>query len=76
MRVLVVEDDDGVADALADGLRQHHIRTARAATAAEGLAAAATADLVLIRTGCGWHGRSGRATKSRSLRSPPVDRSR
>lgn len=51
MRVLVVEDDDGVADALADGLRQHHIRTARAATAAEGLAAAATADLVLLDMG-------------------------
>jgi DNA-binding response OmpR family regulator len=51
VRVLVVEDDDGVADALADGLRQHHIRTARAATAAEGLAAAAGADLVLLDMG-------------------------
>ena len=51
MRVLVVEDDDGVADALADGLRQHHIRAARAATAAEGLVAAATADLVLLDMG-------------------------
>lgn len=51
MRILIVEDDDGVADALADGLHEHHLQTLRAATAAEGLAASRSADLILLDMG-------------------------
>lgn len=51
MRILIVEDDDGVADALEDGLHENHLLTSRAATAAEGLAASTAADLILLDMG-------------------------
>jgi DNA-binding response OmpR family regulator len=47
VNVLLVEDDDSIAEPLVDGLRREGFTVARAATGAEALAAAAT-DLVLL----------------------------
>ena len=47
MRVLVVEDEDAIAEPLAEGLRREGFEVARAATGGEALAAAA-ADVVLL----------------------------
>jgi DNA-binding response OmpR family regulator len=51
MRVMLVEDDDGVADALADGLRGFAIRTLRARRADDLLRDHVLADLVLLDLG-------------------------
>jgi two-component system response regulator RegX3 len=47
MRILLVEDEDAIAEPLADGLRREGFDVDRAATGAEALAAA-TSDLVLL----------------------------
>ncbi len=47
MNLLLVEDDDSIAEPLADGLRREGFEVTRAATGAEALAAA-PADLVLL----------------------------
>ena len=47
MRVLIVEDEDAIAEPLAEGLRREGFDVARAATGAEALAAT-TADVVLL----------------------------
>lgn len=47
MKLLVVEDDDSIAEPLVDGLRREGFTVERAATGAEALAAGAT-DLVLL----------------------------
>ena len=47
MRVLIVEDEDAIADPLAEGLRREGFDVTRAATGAEALAAPAV-DLVLL----------------------------
>lgn len=51
MRILIVEDDTGVAAALAEGLRGRGFRVIRAATAAEGAQLAEGADLMLLDMG-------------------------
>lgn len=51
MKVLVVEDDDGVADALGFALRQHGFAPIRVATGEAALAAAAEAEMVLLDLG-------------------------
>ncbi|GAA1663257.1 response regulator transcription factor [Fodinicola feengrottensis] len=51
MRVMVVEDDDGVADALTDGLRGFAIRTLRVRRADDMLRDHTMADLVLLDLG-------------------------
>ncbi len=50
MRVLVVEDDDGIAEPLVEGLRREGFETTRVATGAEALADT-TAELVLLDLG-------------------------
>jgi two-component system, OmpR family, response regulator RegX3 len=47
MRILLVEDEDAIAEPLADGLRREGFEVDRAATGADALAAAAS-DLVLL----------------------------
>jgi two-component system, OmpR family, response regulator RegX3 len=50
MRLLLVEDEDAIAEPLAEGLRREGFTVERAATGAEALAAA-TPDLVLLDVG-------------------------
>lgn len=51
MRILLVEDDTGVAEALTQALRRNGYQVCRAATAAEALGAHGDADLVLLDMG-------------------------
>ncbi len=51
MRILLVEDDDGVVAALTPALRRAHLYVERAATAAEALPLLDGADLVLLDMG-------------------------
>lgn len=53
MRVLVIEDDDAVADGIVDGLADRAITAVRVSTGAEGLAAVASdpPDLVVLDLG-------------------------
>lgn len=51
MRVLLVEDDDRVVEALVEALHRAHLQVRRVATAAEALTAFADADLVLLDMG-------------------------
>lgn len=51
MRVLLVEDDDRVVAALTPALRRAHLTVTRAGTAAEAIASAPGADLVLLDMG-------------------------
>lgn len=50
MRILIVEDDDAIADSMADGLQRNGFSVERARTAAQALAAEPT-DLVLLDLG-------------------------
>lgn len=51
MRVLLVEDDDRVVDALVPHLQRAHLRVRRVATAADALAVHGDADFVLLDMG-------------------------
>lgn len=51
MRVLLVEDDDRVVDALVPHLQRVHLQVRRVATAAEAMTAHTEADLVLLDMG-------------------------
>jgi DNA-binding response OmpR family regulator len=51
MRVLLVEDDDRVVDALLPALQRAHLQVRRVATAAEAMTSHAEADLVLLDMG-------------------------
>ncbi len=48
MRLLIVEDEDAIAEPLAEGLRREGFEVERVATGAEGIERGAAADLVLL----------------------------
>ncbi len=51
LQLLVVEDDDSIAEPLVDGLRREGFSVTRVATGAEALDTAAAADLILLDLG-------------------------